>query len=111
MSRYFQGFYATFDLLRDGSASLSRDDGIVLVRQPYLPAAVGSDQHGSRLFTDRLPYADSGTYESTSRFDGVVRLVSYRRVAGFPLVVTVALGVHEELATWRAGAIPCICSW
>ncbi len=102
--RYFQQFYATFDLLHDGSASLLLDDGQLLVRQPFIPSVVGSDQHGSQLFTDRLRYGASGTFEATSRIDGVARLISYRRVNGFPLVVAVSLGLNEELATWSAGA-------
>jgi signal transduction histidine kinase/FixJ family two-component response regulator len=102
---YFQDFYATFNIGHDGSASLLREDGVQLVRHPFLAAAVGSDQSGSRLFREKLPLANSGTYETRSPFDGVLRIFSYRRVTGYPLVVAVALGKNEALAAWQDGAL------
>jgi PAS domain S-box-containing protein len=102
---YFQGIYAAFDLGHDGVALLLRADGMLLVRQPFLESAVGSDLHGSRLFHDELPRAAGGSFETKSKFDGVTRIIGYHQVSGFPLVATVALGKDEQLATWRANAL------
>jgi len=102
---YFQNFYATLDLGRDGSAVLFRDDGRLLVRQPGLEAAVGTSPPDSPLFHVYLPAAANGTFEVKSPLDGMLRINGYRRVAGFPLVVLVSLGKDEAMAAWRAGAL------
>jgi PAS domain S-box-containing protein len=101
---YFQAFYASLDLGHDGLASLYRDDGTLLVRHPFLEAAVGVNSAGTALFRDLLPKAPQGTFESVSTFDGTIRIVSYRRVTGYPLLVLAALGKDEQLAVWRTGA-------
>ena len=101
---YFQSFYATFDLGHDGTASLFRDDATQLVRHPYMELAVGANRQDIALFHDMLPKALNGTFETVSKADGVLRIASYRRVAGFPLIVIAALGKDEQLAVWRTGA-------
>jgi len=101
---YFQSFYATFDLGHDGLTALYRDDGVLLVRQPTVGTAIGVSVANSPLFHDALPRAPTGTIETVSSLDGVTRIVSYRRVAGYPLVVVTALGKDEQLAVWRTGA-------
>jgi PAS domain S-box-containing protein len=101
---YFQAFYATFDLGHDGLTALYRDDGVLLVRQPPRGTAVGVSAANSQLFHDALPRAPNGTIETVSSLDGVTRIVSYRRVAGYPLVVVTALGKNEQLTVWRTGA-------
>jgi PAS domain S-box-containing protein len=103
-SAYFQNFYATFDLGRDGLVALLRDDGSLLVRQPFVASAVGTTRPIFRLFRDTLTKAPAGTFEATSALDGVLRIYSYRRLAGYPLVVIGSLGKDEQLAAWRTGA-------
>ena len=41
-SDYFSGFYRTFQLGHDGSISLFRNDGIVLIRWPHVGQRQGS---------------------------------------------------------------------
>jgi len=43
-----QDFYATFDLGHDGMVSLLRDDGVLLVRQPFVEAAIGTNLRAFR---------------------------------------------------------------
>jgi PAS domain S-box-containing protein len=102
---YLQAFYATFDLGHSGLAGLYRDDGTLLVREPILASAVGGNFGGIPLFHDLLPKAPTGTFEAVSSLDGETRIISYRRVTGYPLVVFAALGKNEQLAAWRTGAI------
>jgi PAS domain S-box-containing protein len=103
-SAYFQDFYATLDLGHDGLVSLYRDDGVLLVRQPTNESAVGIVARSGDLFHGRLLNAPTGTFETVSTLDGVIRIVSYRRVTGYPLVVAAGLGKSQQLAVWRAGA-------
>ena len=103
--RYFQAFFTTLDIGRDGSAALLRDDGELLVRQPNDEAALGRKLTGSMLLRDLLPTASSGSFESRSLIDGVLKIFAWHRVRGYPLVAVVALGEQEVLANWRADAI------
>ena len=101
---YFQDFYARLYLGHDGVAALYTDDGLVLVRHPFLASAVGTSVVDSGLFQEALPRAPSGTFDSISVLDGLARINGYRRVTGFPLIVAAALGIDEQLAVWRKGA-------
>jgi PAS domain S-box-containing protein len=101
---YFEDFYATLNLGRDGIAGLFRQEGILLVRHPSFGSEVGSNLSGGALFRDALPAAASGTFVNYSAIDGVNRIVGYRRLTGFPLVVAAGLGVEEQLAAWRISA-------
>ncbi len=100
---YFQDFYATLDLGRDGVTALFRDDGTLLVRQPFIASAVGTLRPIFPRFHDATDKA-TGTFEANSAIDGVLRIFAYRWVAGYPLVVVASLGKSEQLAVWRAGA-------
>jgi PAS domain S-box-containing protein len=103
--RYFQDFFATFDIGHDGSAAMLRDDGELLARQPAVEQTLGRSLGSDRLFRELLPNAPVGTYEHRSGIDGVLRIIAYHRVPGYPLVVAVALGENELLTNWRADAI------
>ncbi len=58
---------------------------------------VGSSLAAGRSFKDAA-FADAGFHTSASVVDGVVRLFSWRRVAGYPLIVVVGLGKTEALS-------------
>jgi|HubBroStandDraft_1064217.scaffolds.fasta_scaffold02253_2 two-component system sensor histidine kinase/response regulator len=101
---YFNGFYDTFDIGHHGSIMLALRDGTLLVRRPLGTAAIGQSFADSSLFADYLPETASGVAEIDSPVDGVVRVVGYRTLDGFPLVVSVALSKKEVLAPWREDA-------
>ncbi len=98
---YFLKFHGTFDVGPNGAIALLRDDGILLTRRPFVEHSIGTDVSSSPLFTDYLPSAPSGRFESTSSIDGITRVVSYRHLAGFPLVAGAALSREDLLASWR----------
>jgi diguanylate cyclase (GGDEF)-like protein len=90
-------FYETIDVGRDGAIVLLGLDGYVRAsrglkteKAELLPAA-------SRT-RSALEDSPTGSFVGTGLFDGVVRIVSYRRVKDLPLVVTVALSKQEALA-------------
>jgi signal transduction histidine kinase/FixJ family two-component response regulator len=101
---YFQDFYATFSLGHDGAAALWRDDGILLVRKSWLATVTAATAKGEDSIQYFFPQAESGTWEAVSRHDGLTKIVSYHRVVGYPLVVAIAVGKDEQLASWRADA-------
>jgi len=102
---YFQRIYASFDIGEHGAIILSQDDGILLLRRPFDETQIGVDMSTSPLFSNYLKKSTAGSAIIKSRFDGVERLNSYRRVEHYPLVVDVALSTDDFLAKWRTDAI------
>jgi diguanylate cyclase (GGDEF)-like protein/PAS domain S-box-containing protein len=101
---YFQRFYDSFEIGKNGSILLASDDGTLLAQRPFVEAIIGRNLLSSAIFRDYLPKNPVGNAEMKSSADGVVRLNSYRRVEGYPLLVAVAESTDEILADWWAGA-------
>ncbi len=101
---YLQRFYGTFDVGRQGVIALDGGDGIVIARAGAGRggSATGASVAGGPVFRRLLPRADAGIFRTVSPIDGVVRLGSYRRVEGYPLVIIVAHSLEEVLADWRS---------
>lgn len=94
-------FYQTIDIGREGSISLIGLDGYVRARRVF------KDEDVVKLPADRgvlrqLEKSPVGTYMNDGKFDGVLRLISYRKVADYPLAVVVGLAQHEILANYYA---------
>jgi diguanylate cyclase (GGDEF)-like protein/PAS domain S-box-containing protein len=97
---YLSRFYNTIDLGETGSISLIGLDGIVRVRSTRGVDSFGKSIKGDVLF-EHLAQIASGTYTAPSSFDGKDRIVSYRRIWDYPMVVTVDLTTDEALAAYR----------
>jgi diguanylate cyclase (GGDEF)-like protein len=80
------------------------DNGVMLVRRPFNEKTLGRDISQLPLFRDYLPKAAVDTVTFTSALDGVTRVLSYRHLTQYPLVVTASLSQDEILALWRADA-------
>jgi PAS domain S-box-containing protein len=98
---YFLKFYDRFEMGPNGAIVLLRDDGILLVRRPFVASSIGSNLAATQLFLEYLPRAPTGDLETESTIDGITRLASYRRLDNFPLVATAALAKDEVLSPWR----------
>ena len=76
----------------------------------YLLGRLKSSPQTRNAFNDTLstrhlfPMATSGHFDLNSPIDGITRILSYRRLAEYPLVVAMALGKDEQLAAWRVNA-------
>ena len=103
--RYFERFYRELELGEHDRIALFRRDGVLLVGTPYNEAVVGKDYATLDLFQTHLPAQNHGTYRLLSMIDRTPRIISYRAVSDFPLVVTVGLAENEILAGWRRNAV------
>jgi two-component system, LuxR family, sensor kinase FixL len=91
---YFSNFYSTLNVGRDGTIGIVRDDGMVIVRHPGQ-----TEFAASVLFRSELQAA-SGSFRFVSPLDNVERIVAYRQLAGYPLVVFATVGIDDALADW-----------
>jgi signal transduction histidine kinase/DNA-binding response OmpR family regulator/HPt (histidine-containing phosphotransfer) domain-containing protein len=77
-----------------------RDDGEIIFRQPMEEQFIGLNIKNGPLFT-HLKAADVGTFEAISVVDGERRIVSYRKIANLPVVVSCGISLKEVLTGWR----------
>lgn len=101
--RYFEAFFA--NLAKDGafaSAALVREDGSVLARVPPPQDRIRERLPPTSGFRNAIRLApERGVFSTRSAFDGVERLVAYRRLAGMPIYVAAGMDVAAILADWR----------
>jgi diguanylate cyclase (GGDEF)-like protein len=96
----FQGL----DLGYEGAINLFRDDGILLMRKPFLPEQIGRDMSRSPN-AGRIIREGTGSFEGVSAIDNVRRLYTFGRVDRFPLILSVSLSSGDVLAAWRRKAL------
>jgi diguanylate cyclase (GGDEF)-like protein/PAS domain S-box-containing protein len=97
-SDYFERFYRTFQLGPDGSISLMRDDGLVLIRWPTSDRS--TDLSGTELFSKILKRSAVGYQKIISPFDGIEKFLGYEKTPHFPMLVTVAISEEWLLSGW-----------
>lgn len=100
-----------FDLLaglpnlpRNSAVAIHRGDGVNLFRAPLLNDQIGRDMSDSPVFARPLPPAATGvvnTGPDGDAMDGANRLLAYRALEDWPLVVVVGIPQAEIVAAWR----------
>ncbi|MGB9108328.1 MAG: sensor domain-containing diguanylate cyclase, partial [Telluria sp.] len=106
---YFGRFYDRFDVGAKGTILLVLDDGTLMYRRPYNEGQVGTSIAQGPLFRMLKSAGPVGTAMLRARIDGVERLVSYRHLDGYPLVVASAPAKDEILAHWWTTVIRMSC--
>ncbi|CAA7626400.1 putative Diguanylate cyclase [Magnetospirillum sp. UT-4] len=99
----FDLFASLPNLPRDSAIAIHRRDGINLFRAPVLAEQLGQDLSGTTLFAKALPESPSGylfTPPKGSVVDGTARLLAYRALDEWPLVVVVGIRKDEITAGW-----------
>jgi diguanylate cyclase (GGDEF)-like protein len=98
---YFRKFYDTLNIGDEGAILLAHVDGDMLVHRPFWEEKIGKSLKDSMLFREHLPKKSSGTYDSNKTvIDNLDRMVSYRRVEQYPLVVALALSKNDVFRSW-----------
>lgn len=98
-------FHQALSLGPQSSIGIIRDDGWLVAHHPQPDATMNVGK--SPLFTEHLPKAPAGTYDSAfSPTDGIARIIAYRRVDGLPLIALVGLARDEALAEFWSRVLP-----
>ena len=87
---YLARFYDTIDIGEHGSVTLVGTDGTVRAGSPA-DDAIGTSMRAGKLF-GQLAVSQAGALYDDQQRDGVMRMLSYRQIKGYPLVVVVGLG-------------------
>ncbi|MEI5996402.1 diguanylate cyclase [Paraburkholderia bengalensis] len=97
---YFAHLLDGLDVGSHGVTAIVRTDGTLVARNPYLPPAIAPNFSRSPTFS-RMVNQESGFYAARSSADGVLRLYTFHRVPGTPLIAVVAPALDDVLASWR----------
>jgi two-component system NtrC family sensor kinase len=96
------GYYARIVETKADKVAIVRSDGAVLARYPAPPRALAlfADPATSLMLTLKDHPEPSGFVNSHSVTDGVDRILGYRRVEGYPVVVVYGVVVSAVMAQW-----------
>jgi signal transduction histidine kinase/ActR/RegA family two-component response regulator len=102
---YFYEFFR--NLARDEISALTliREDAAVLARYPEPLESLPDLPRAATLPAQIARNRFTGHYEATSEFTGVPRLVTYRRLADYPVYVAATLGRGTVIGRWRANLL------
>ena len=92
-------FYQAIDIGQQGSISLVGLDGYIRARRSSTNENIVK-LPPNRGILPRIEASPVGNYVSDNKFDGIIRLISYRRVEDLPLAVVVGLARNEVLANY-----------
>ncbi|WP_406807204.1 diguanylate cyclase [Burkholderia semiarida] len=104
---YFEQLLSRLDVGPNGVSAIVRADGTILARNPSLNDGQMNLLRRSKSFK-RMVNSESGFYPARSSIDGVVRLYTYQRIPGTPLIAVVAPAESDVLAgirrlSWTVG--------
>ncbi len=97
----FTDFYRTLPLGPQASISVIDVDGRVILRQPEPERWVGASVAGGPLLEALKRGEANGLVVAASPLDGIERMVAYRLVPEFGLLVAAGISVDDALADWR----------
>jgi two-component system, NtrC family, sensor kinase len=108
---FYEHFYSELGLGPKDAVSLLHSDGTLIARVPESFGQIGNKLSALTVFR-HYPRRTRATYRAAAEgFDGLERIVSFRALADFPLLITVGLSVDALLATWRRTAAAVMTSY
>ena len=97
----FTAFYSEADLGAQGLLELTGLDGVVRGRKIGQESRFGMDAIRLPWFQQQATQARGAFVDDGQEIDGVARVLGYRRMDGYPLLVTVGTAVEDALAPVR----------
>lgn len=94
----FTDFYSSADLGTQGLLELTGDDGVVRARKVGRDTTHGHSAQALSWYAQHQTRPAGSFVDDGAAVDGVSRIVSYRSVAGYPLLVAVGTAYADELA-------------
>lgn len=101
----FARFLETVMVDPDGAAAMIHIDGPMIARAPDHQGKFAMNIANSDLFKIWIPRARQGTAQLISKADGNDKIIAYRVLDDYPLVVTCGISRKVALADWRRLAL------
>ena len=96
---YFLNFFRQADLGDDGLVTLVGLDAVTRARRVGPKNTFGEDMRASTLFAQHAKNS-AGSFVSVGKLDGKQRIISYRSLLQYPLIVAVGTSQTEALASF-----------
>jgi signal transduction histidine kinase len=96
--KYFEVFFGKIIKEPVGAITISRADGMILVRNPTVPQSTFTPD--GQLDTDFVAFHSAESTIFTSTVDGVERLGAARKLRNFPIFVTYAVDMQAIQKEW-----------
>jgi len=106
----FENLYHALDVSSVNAIALTRTDGLLLNRLPFIEGAIGRDISASPLFMTHLHENPEGVYRGLSIIDGTERIIGYRALENYPIVAIVSKDVDDLMLRWRSYTFSMIAS-
>ncbi len=100
---YFRKLFAALSLGPHGSVALIRQDGTMIMRQPYDEKVIGRNIRNASTFRHFVS-APEGSFSDTAIIDGVRRLYYFKNFPKLPLIIMVAEAHSDIYSAWRRRA-------
>ncbi|MGZ8263584.1 MAG: PAS domain S-box protein [Burkholderiales bacterium] len=97
--RYLESFYTGIGLAYSGRVMLFRSDGALVAAFP--PVAGVRQSYADHPLFQLAKRSDHGSLEDTGILDGGERLIAYRTVRDYPVLVVVSTPMSEVLQNWK----------
>jgi C4-dicarboxylate-specific signal transduction histidine kinase len=106
---YFNGFYGSIHLGPEGAVTLIKTNGVVLGRSLEQDQFIGQ-RVSATVVPGMLERGDVGSTVLRSKFDQVERITAWRKIPGYPVLVTLGESTVRALASahalaWRLALI------
>jgi PAS domain S-box-containing protein len=102
---HFAELYQTLELGYAGRVLLFREDGMLLVAFPRVQDGAGRSYAHHPLFEHARQGGEFGAMRGLGVVEAGERLVAYRKVRGYPLLVVISSPLDEILAPWKRDAL------
>lgn len=97
---YFRDLFKRLKLGADDSITLMRDDGTVLMRDPYAENITGINLRNSPIISRFIDRGETG-FVGKASLDGISRYYNFARIQGLPLFMNVNISPDDFLKPWR----------
>jgi PAS domain S-box-containing protein len=98
---FFDRVWTVPKSVRNQATALWTEDGRLLMRSPFDERAMGAATFSRSLVAALTGSESAGSYRTTSLIDGQDRVVAYRRLSAFPmLVLTITQPTDQVLEAW-----------
>jgi diguanylate cyclase (GGDEF)-like protein len=101
----FQSIFGSLNVGRNGSIALYDTQMRLIARQPVLAEQLGQTFNLTEIRDTLAQGSNSGTYEVSSRVDGLFRAYYFRKLEGLPFVVLLGKSPDDFLYSWKRKAV------
>jgi PAS domain S-box-containing protein len=98
---HYNKLFSGLSIGTQGSITLRDNDLALIARYPEMDNTIGTKNVSRELVTMYKAGTNNATYVARAGIDNIKRMISFRKITNYPLVIIVALATDEYLVPWR----------